>query len=76
MVKLMSQLEDKSLADFDFQVLKSCGKKAIVVKVPATKPKIVTALIGYQFDRQQDSVRLSETPLLAKCGAALPRSSF
>jgi hypothetical protein len=56
--------------------LKSCGKKAIVVKVPATKPKIVTALIGYQFDRQQDSVRLSETPLLAKCGAALPRSSF
>jgi hypothetical protein len=37
----MNILIEMSFVDLDFQVLITCGKKAIVVIVPATKPRAV-----------------------------------
>lgn len=37
--KMENILSDKSLAERDFQVLITCGKKAMVVHAPATNPK-------------------------------------
>jgi hypothetical protein len=37
--KIVNMLSERSFADLDFHVLKTCGKKAIVVQAPATKPR-------------------------------------
>jgi len=41
-MKVISIEKETSLADFDCQVLSICGKKALVVNVPAANPRIVT----------------------------------
>jgi hypothetical protein len=37
--KIVNMLSERSFADLDFHVLKTCGKKAMVVQAPATKPR-------------------------------------
>jgi len=37
--KIVNILSERSFADLDFHVLKTCGKKAMVVHAPATKPR-------------------------------------
>ena len=44
-VKIENIPSERSFAERDFQVLKTCGKKAIVVKAPATKPKRLIVFI-------------------------------
>jgi hypothetical protein len=45
-------MKETSFADFVFQVRHTCGKKAIVVNVPATIPRIVKKSMQSQFKIQ------------------------
>jgi hypothetical protein len=43
--------KERSLADFDFQVLITCGKKATVVQKPAASPiKVYISIILQNFN--------------------------
>ena len=44
-VKIENIPNERSFAERDFQVFKTCGKKAIVVNAPATKPNRLTVFI-------------------------------